>query len=376
MTGLNIIRSLTSLRFFAALMVFCSHLRLSIEYHSPIPFFEFIWNGVFYEGYIGVTFFFILSGFILTYSYNSLFQSEKISRQKFLFLRFARIYPTHLLLLILAICMNPFSVHSFAPLITNALLLQSTVPSEQFYFSFNAVSWSISSEYIFYLLFPFFIVIPQKKLFKIMLSWLITTIFLILISLNYNFLINAHWFFYIFPGTRLLDFLTGILLAKAFMADKSIIRTQPNWIFHLAEPLSIFLLIFFVYIALKQNIPQVYRFDLFYILPMSLVILTFAYEKGFLSKLLTSRIFVFLGEISFAIYMFHQLIFSIIPRHFPLSMFSDAVLPPKTMLAIVMLSVTLGIASLSFLCFEKPINRMLRHQMNKRNMATTLVKDV
>jgi len=59
------IKPLTSFRFFAALFVFLSHLSLFKEFEET----EWLFENILYEGYLGVTFFFILSGFILTFNY-------------------------------------------------------------------------------------------------------------------------------------------------------------------------------------------------------------------------------------------------------------------------------------------------------------------
>ncbi|WP_041064256.1 acyltransferase family protein [Cohnella kolymensis] len=55
-------------------------------------------------GYVGVSFFFVLSGFILFYNYHSQFTAFKMpSIKRFYIARIAKIYPVHLLTLVLAI---------------------------------------------------------------------------------------------------------------------------------------------------------------------------------------------------------------------------------------------------------------------------------
>lgn len=62
------IKPLTSLRFIFAFMVFASHLGFLNKSESNVL--HWVYDSVFHEGYIGVSFFFILSGFILAYNYQ------------------------------------------------------------------------------------------------------------------------------------------------------------------------------------------------------------------------------------------------------------------------------------------------------------------
>lgn len=77
------LNALTSFRFIAALMVFIFHLGLFSQYQL---------------GAAGVSFFFVLSGFILVYKYHNHFLNiDKVSLQKFYIDRFAKVYPVHVL---------------------------------------------------------------------------------------------------------------------------------------------------------------------------------------------------------------------------------------------------------------------------------------
>lgn len=61
------LNSLTSLRFFFALAVFLSHLTFV---QTDLKWYNWLKNKVFFEGYVGVGFFFILSGFVLALNYQ------------------------------------------------------------------------------------------------------------------------------------------------------------------------------------------------------------------------------------------------------------------------------------------------------------------
>src|SRR6476619_697205 len=103
----------------------------------------------FKAGYSGVSFFYVLSGYVLTLNYR-----DKVGtwsgRWHFWWKRVARIYPLHVLTLVISI---PIALSRTGWLV-NLALLQSWVPKASFYSSFNAPAWSISNEAFFYATFP------------------------------------------------------------------------------------------------------------------------------------------------------------------------------------------------------------------------------
>ncbi len=106
----------------------------------------------------GVSFFFVLSGFILTIVYPTL---PKHQIKQFYLARFARIWPAHIAALIFFLMLLhnklPATISQLIILITNITLIQGWIPDIDYYFSFNAPSWSISTEAFFYLCFPLLI---------------------------------------------------------------------------------------------------------------------------------------------------------------------------------------------------------------------------
>lgn len=296
------IESLTSIRFLAAMMVLFSHLGFLAKSEDPVL--RNIYENVFYEGYIGVTFFFILSGFILSFSYANRLKNNEITLSDYIISRFARIYPLHILTLLFALPIVFYGAYknndSLLPLIPNIFLVQSFVPSSEYFFSGNAPSWSLSNEMFFYLLFPFLLF--RNNLFLVIIS-LAIVLFQVTVSQLGLSSGKQHYLIYIFPITRLLDFMVGILLFRVYchFKDKSInINPDAFQIF------AIGLLI--LAITMKQNILQAYRYDLYYILPMSLLIFSFAYSEGKISSFLSGKVFILLGEASFSLYLIHQLV--------------------------------------------------------------------
>ena len=156
MTDAQHIRPLTSLRFFAAFWVVLFHYWPAVSATVP-PL-------AVGKGYLGVELFFILSGFILCHVYRTEVEEGRFVYGDFLWARLARVYPLHLATLIgmgvLALgagaagfAVDP-NILSWESLPANLLLLQAwgLAPVA----GWNHPSWSISAEWFAYLTFPLF----------------------------------------------------------------------------------------------------------------------------------------------------------------------------------------------------------------------------
>jgi len=290
------IEQLTGLRSFAALLVFLSHSS---------------WDGttlylakIFESGYVGVSFFFLLSGFVLSYSYKERVLNHSLSYLKYSLLRLARLSPLHLLTAF------PFVLYAlyesdlnFFKLLLNIFYLQSWIPNSSYYFSFNGSSWSLSNEMFFYICFFPLVFIRTKNLFKIF-------VLLLLVIISSAFWVDhfffekilfgeaslAHWLFYIFPGFRLLEFITGMLLFKLWEARFRL----PSWLIFPAY----LLLLVSMYFA--PNVSESFRFSLFFLPFITLFFYTHLSGSGVFVRFYSSRIMVLLGNASFAFYLIHQ----------------------------------------------------------------------
>ena len=297
--------TLTSFRFFAAVLVFIFHVGILTKYQT---------------GYLGVSFFFILSGFILAYSYSHKITSlSHLELKKFYIARLAKIYPIHILTFLLAIPYYFLIPLKHDPILyvfqafTNILLVQSFIPFGNI--SFNGVSWSLSDELFFYALFPFFTVISIKCLksikWKLIFSFSLWLAIVVLIS-NVFFENNDFntWFTYYFPVIRIGEFIVGLMSGLVFLEIKNNFSKFSSTFYSFVEIIAIILLLIIVIIS--PNFIQNLRYGLIYTPFLAFLIFVFSFQKGFISKLISRRIFIYLGEISFSFYMIHNLVLSYI----------------------------------------------------------------
>ena len=150
------ILSLTSARFIASFAIVLYHFKDQMGFHIEE------YTHILKNAYVGVDFFFILSGFIMAHSYVTQITQKKFSFLTFMKRRFARIYPVHFVTLmafcglgflffLLGIKPNIPEKYTLEAIPINLLLLQAWGLKAEG--TFNTPSWSISAEWLAYLLF-------------------------------------------------------------------------------------------------------------------------------------------------------------------------------------------------------------------------------
>ena len=353
----NHIHALTGIRFVAALGVFIHHMlgNLGITFlNCPL-------------GDGGVTFFFVLSGFILTYVYaDRLTQKRKLGR--FYFTRWARIWPLHVVTLgIYIFCFMKLQhiYNNSEPtqrLIANAFLLQSWVPSYSWCFSFNSVSWSISTEAFFYLMFPLLILRRGRFWIKYLLATVGILIFIFAVYALSARIPQTGWaavnpLVHCFPFVRLFEFMTGMAVGHLFLARPNLCTGQRNfWKDSLIETGAIGLLCVYYYwqfyFPRTVHLPQMFHVLQAKIGPVlfyAILIFFFSHTRGIIGRLMGCRIMVYLGEISFAFYMAHLIVIQLLEQHKfqPLPMYHGGLLWAALLLS-------LAAASLLYHLIEMP----------------------
>ncbi len=303
------IKPLTSLRFLFAFMVFLLHICNSFFGLMFNKSERWLSDNIFKEGYIGVGFFFMLSGFILMHTYKERYLNGTLSKKQFWLMRLIRIYPLHLLTLFISIPLVQILLNYNMkgieyPFLLNFYLLHSYIlpNNPNWFWSFNTVSWSVSVEAFFYFSFPFIIAFlnANRKFFFVLLALGCFAVPLLMFFFGHR--IRIEWF-YINPLIRIVDFLIGVFLYEVYLKLKSDRRLT---ITVYSELLSVG--IFVLFFLMHTSVEPVYRFSCYYWIPIALIILTFAFQGGYISKLLSNKYFVYLGNISFGFYMFHALI--------------------------------------------------------------------
>lgn len=345
------INTLTSLRLIFALMVFGAHC------YIISPFFDVHF---FKEGFVGVSFFFVLSGFIIAYNYQQKLTERTTTKRKFWVARFARVYPLHWLTLLLAALLGGYVVATGTAdwcrhFLASLTLTQAYVPRADYFFSFNSPSWSLCCEQLFYFCFP--LLIPLARNYKRLFLFFILCALLVIAGMHFTPEADIKGYWYVNPITRFPDFIVGTLLFQAyrFLKDRRITDMQGT----VFEVLSI--VIFLAFYLYAAEVPKVYRYSCYYWLPVSLLLLVFALQKGNLSKLLSNRYLIIGGEISYSFYLIHLFVLLTYVEWQKQGGWeiSWMVSVPILLAIIVLLSL------LSYYRFEKPMNKLIKRKLNK-----------
>ena len=356
--------ALTSVRFFAALHVCIFHM-----YAMRIASGTGVFHRIASIGYVGVNFFFVLSGFILVYTYAD----RQTPARKFWWARFARIYPAYLFSLLLTgpffyyVCLKihpapiPFLIWPQNHLVASSLLVpalvQSWIPSAAL--AWNPPAWSLSDEAFFYLLFPVLLVWLAKKNWR---AWigiaLACGVASLACTLGYavfrpdgaGFVNDDSYFTWLnvikfFPLVRLPEFVLGACCGFLFLR-KSVDR---KW----GSPLVLIGLAYFATIvALGPYIPYSILHDSALTPGFALIIFGLALRPAWTSVLEYWPL-VLLGDASYSFYLLHSNFLGMIfqPRGEPLN------LPMWRLVAGVMIPIAVSIAVYKWI--ESPARRKL-----------------
>jgi mycarose O-acyltransferase len=296
------------MRFIAAAMVFLFHVfwqNLFASQGAQNNFFSLFFQG----GWSGVGFFFVLSGFVLTWSARASDTSPRFWRR-----RFFKIYPNHLVTFLVAFALlvwvSDVAV-SGRDAVLNLLLVHSFFPQMSTRYSFNPVAWSLSCELLFYLCFPLLFALVKRIRPERLWFWaggVVAAIFAVPIVATAgpeqpifpvtDFTAWEMWFIYQFPPVRMLEFIFGILLAR-------IVITGRRLPFDLGGAVALAIAAY----AMAPLFPRNYNLVAVMVVPLGLVIAAGAVadlegRRTWMSR----RAAVWLGEVSFAFYLWQYMV--------------------------------------------------------------------
>lgn len=305
--------ALTAPRFFAAFGVFIAHCWMLLKGADPLTF-----DLQHAHLAAGVQFFFILSGFVLTYNYLDLRTPTRRGAWNFLVARWARLYPVHVLASLLAL---PDTLRLFrsgidpVPItLAHVFLVQAFVPvTSPAINAYNGVAWTLSIECMFYLAFP--LLIPALSRGPLVLRAAVVLLALspwlaAVAAVCGAFPLPAWCHPLRFPLVRMVDFVVGVVLGlywchrrarnpltaparRATLVEVAVLAGFLAWgwaVYRLADGKS------WIYAVSWVGI---------YLPPFVAIVWLLANGRGAVSRALAAKPMQYLGEVAYSFYMFH-----------------------------------------------------------------------
>jgi peptidoglycan/LPS O-acetylase OafA/YrhL len=342
------IHSLTGLRFLAALSVALSHTVIAFGCDPHYWPFQLMMN----TGAIGMSMFFVLSGFIMHYNYYERLRcGQGAALSSFFFARFARLYPLYLLILLCAVCWRipaPNDIYLSIALpyyltLTQAWFYLLVGPHSLAYAGgyFTDLTWSISTEWFFYLCLPV-LVLGFARLRSARATIFAVAILTVVAFASLTFVFKMHgplqdwatmrfgdrasdpqdgyfrWLVYLSPYFRLSEFVLGALVShlhRALGVPTLPSRRAPAA--NIAATLAVLALV----VLLAEMFPPVpingasgsyppfiqdYHRCFGFAVPVAILIFCLARYRTNWSRILSSRVFLKGGDASYSIYLLHM----------------------------------------------------------------------
>ncbi|PTA47734.1 acyltransferase [Micromonospora sp. RP3T] len=302
--------SLTALRIVAATLVFIHHTAFQPVFANQGL--QDVYNALAWNiGAISITFFFVLSGFVLTWTAKQTDSAKQFWRR-----RVVKIFPSHLVVYAIVLFLMFVAGRSvrWPEALVSLGLLQAWVPNnDYFFYAINPPTWSLSIELLFYLCFPLLLLLVNRiRAGRLWLYAGLTGVAALLVPVvSWLILPGAPagsdfapfswpqmWFNYFFPVARVFEFLGGMILAKILLAGR-----WPT-----VRPLYagvLLVALWVVTLPVSHNMfDNVYR-ALFNIPIALLITAAAASDLAGRRTLLNHRGMVWLGEISYCFYLVH-----------------------------------------------------------------------
>jgi len=319
---------LDSLRFFAFFVVFIHHVTFFNDYFNGHVLYKFITTHILWNGHLGVNFFFVLSGFLITYLlFRENEENSKIAVAKFYMRRFLRIWPLFFTILLVGFVIVPLLMKTGEPFYPFSATFMH-IPWNTIYlyvlFLVNidviyglypipvlSVLWSVSIEEQFYLVWPWIIVLFSRKA----LPYIFGAVILFACAFRYYhagdfYIVKAHTL------SCMSDLATGALIAYAMFYSEKVRAFFQNLSRTAIVNGYIAGLALFAFKVLIYNEPykytyffwyNVYAFEpLLFSIFFGFIIAEQHYSPNSFIKLGKFNRFSALGKISYGLYCYHM----------------------------------------------------------------------
>jgi peptidoglycan/LPS O-acetylase OafA/YrhL len=343
--------SLTGLRFFAALLVVLLHVGQNFAVPEPVKWLTSL-------GYTGVTFFFVLSGFVLIWS-------TKVGdcKRGFYGRRFARVWPAHVATTLLSIPVVYLSggKPNWTALPFVLLMIHAWIPDSSWYTAFNGPSWSLSVEAFFYSVFPVLAALALSS--ARMRRWLVVGAVSLLVggaALTVCLTPETRWGYllYINPLYRIGEFTLGIAAGLVVKRGFNVAIPLPAAVALI--PATYLLTLTFGPRDSQGVIPLVVANSAMLLPFLALIVSAAKSDLDLTRNAFRSRSIVMLGERSFGLYLVHLPIVCIFSGTFRSWSQYRGALAFTTFGVIV---VSMAAAHFLFIYVERPAERYLRRAL-------------
>ena len=329
------IQTLQSLRFIFIMLIVFSHI---------------IGKTFDFGGECGVSFFFMLSGFVLSLAYGSKVTEGRFQTRRFVLRQLLKFYPLHLLMLTAFVVLDARlgRFYDWQHLLPNVLLLQSWIPFDEYFFVANGVSWFLCDILFFYVVFSiaYRTLNCMWKVHLLTLGLVVLALYIVLASSIPLWSVNS--ILYASPLTRLIDFCLGILLCRLYRSEvcagfERRLKESPVTTVTFGE-ICLFALLVMSFFAYEEMSLRWRCAALFWLVIPPLLLFFAVSDKhgGMMTRCLHHPVLLWCGSISMEIFLIHMLVLRIV-----YSILSAMGLTDEVLLAVVALVVMFPVAWLT-----------------------------
>lgn len=305
------IDSLQALRAFAFLGIFFRHAHFYIK-----------WPG------LGVSLFFVMSGFLMMYRYNDRDLNSSLKGNiRFAIQKIKKLYPLHIITMLFIIVLNVelmirngITLRTILELVgkvfLNITLMQTWFPNSNVNVSLNGVAWYLSVMLFLYFVFPYVqVYIKKSRLYKLCVICVLLLILQVISCIPFICLIGSGnpiyiWYMYCFPIFRVVEFFIGCVLAKLYL-ERNIKDIKASTAL-ICEILAVVLTILgFLWMKMIQKnvlFLALQNWTTVWIPLAAIWIVLFAVNKGIITRLFVNKVFIYIGNISAYNFLIHYVV--------------------------------------------------------------------
>ncbi len=361
---------LTSTRFIALLLVLFYHAGGGV-YFSLINVFPI--SALLRAAPTGVSYLYVLSGFVMSLVYFR--PKEKFNIAGYWTARFLRIYPLYIISFLLICYYYIDFVARVKPqkILANIFVLQAWIPT--YAQSFNYASWSMTVEFFFYAVFPFFTIWAYRQSTKrlvwfSLVLWALSQLIYYILWIGYY--PEYRYFIIYFPLFHLNSFIMGAVGGIWFLriGQEQVFKPVTNLLILSGSVLlaAAYTIASNVFTQLPHNLQPMAGL----LAPiLTLIIVSLALDKTYLSTFLNFPVLVALGETSYALYILHVPILWIYER----ALENSALVNPQLIFDYTFLPLMIAVGLLSHYYIDRPLRSWLK-QILKHISMPLLVLDL